>query len=95
MNKFLTQRFSNLKLKNDSKYSPLREDGDISVCENTPKPLTPKSNGNSLQVSRTLLQNNKSFKIHKRSRRQKNKKDRLRNLFQEITNKMQSLKTVN
>ncbi|XP_065220346.1 uncharacterized protein LOC135845603 [Planococcus citri] len=95
MNKFLTQKFSNLKLKSDS-YTPLKEDADISESENNenlPKPSTPVSNGVLVLSSKKPLQNNKSFKIHKRSRHQKNKKDRRRNLFQEIQNKMQTLKT--
>lgn len=94
MNKYLTQKFSNLKLGSDSTYSPLNDDADISACERTPKSLTPKSSGTLLHVGRKLLQNNKSFKIHKRSKHQKNKKNRLRNMFQEIQNKMQTFKTV-
>lgn len=94
MNKFITQKLGNLKLKNDS-YSPLSEDGDTSACENTPKKFTPsRSNCKILCVGRKLFQNNKSFKIHKRNKEQKTKKDRLRTLFQELQNKMQSLKSV-
>lgn len=95
MNKYITQKFSNLKLNNEATYSPLQDDAEISKCDGTPKPLTPiRNNCTVFAVGRKLFQNNnRAFKLNKRHR-DKNKKTRLRNLFQELQNKMQSLKEV-